>query len=79
MRTCKRMGIKTVAVYSEADANAVHVRTADEAVCIGPAQSSKSYLVMERILEVIKQTGAQAVHPGELSCKEEASVILTFS
>ena len=64
MRTCKRLGIKTVAVYSEPDSNALHVRSADEAICIGPAQSSKSYLVMERILDACKQTGAQAVHPG---------------
>lgn len=64
MRTCKKMGIKTVAVYSEPDANALHVRSADEAVCIGPAPSSESYLVMERVIEAAKATGAQAVHPG---------------
>lgn len=64
MKTCKRLGIKTVAIYSEADANALHVRTADEAVCVGPAPSSESYLNMDAILAAIKQTGAQAVHPG---------------
>jgi len=65
MRTARRMGIKTVAIYSEADANALHVRMADEAVCVGPAASAESYLKIENILGVIKETGAQAVHPGE--------------
>jgi acetyl-CoA carboxylase biotin carboxylase subunit len=64
MRTCKEMGIRTVAVYSEADAIARHVRYADEAFCIGGPASSESYLRMDRILEVCKQTGAEAVHPG---------------
>lgn len=64
MRTCERLGIKTVAVYSEPDAKSLHVQTADEAYCIGPAASSKSYLNMEKILEVIDKSGAQAVHPG---------------
>ena len=63
-KTAKRMGIKTVAVYSEADASAMHVRMADEAYCIGSAASAESYLKMERILEVAKATGAQAIHPG---------------
>ena len=58
------MGIKTVAVYSEADANALHVRSADEAVCIGPAPSNQSYLLMDRVVDACKRTGAQAVHPG---------------
>lgn len=64
MRTCKEMGIKTVAVYSEADTWARHVRYADEAYCIGGPASSDSYLKMDRILEVCKNTGAEAVHPG---------------
>ena len=58
------MGIKTVAVYSEADASARHVRLADEAVLIGPAAAKESYLVIERIIAAAKQTGAQAIHPG---------------
>lgn len=62
--TCRRLGIKTVAVYSEPDAQALHVELADEAVCIGPAASTDSYLRMDRILEAVKLTGAQAVHPG---------------
>lgn len=64
IRTAKAMGIKTVAVYSDADANALHVRLADEAVHIGPAPSSQSYIVIEKILDAISQTGADAVHPG---------------
>jgi acetyl-CoA carboxylase biotin carboxylase subunit len=64
MRTAKEMGIKTVAVFSEADRNALHVRYADEAVCIGPAASSQSYLKMDTIIEVAQKTGADAIHPG---------------
>ena len=64
MKTAKKMGIKTVAVYSEADKEARHVQMADEAVCIGPAPSRESYLVMDRIIQVCKDTGAEAVHPG---------------
>uniref|UniRef100_A0AAY4E4E4 Propionyl-CoA carboxylase alpha chain, mitochondrial n=1 Tax=Denticeps clupeoides TaxID=299321 RepID=A0AAY4E4E4_9TELE len=64
MKTCKKMGIKTVAVHSDVDANAVHVKMADEAVCVGPAPTSKSYLNMDAIMNAIRQTGAQAVHPG---------------
>jgi propionyl-CoA carboxylase alpha chain len=64
MRTAKRMGIATVAVYSEADADAMHVREADEAVPIGPAASRDSYLRIDRIVEACRQTGAEAVHPG---------------
>ena len=64
IKTARRMGIRTVAVYSEADANARHVRLADEAVCVGPAAVRESYLVAERILDAAKRTGAQAVHPG---------------
>ncbi|MFT5569381.1 MAG: acetyl/propionyl-CoA carboxylase alpha subunit, partial [Cyclobacteriaceae bacterium] len=64
MRTAKDMGIATVAVYSDADKNAMHVRYADEAVRIGPPASSESYLVIENIIEACKQTGADAIHPG---------------
>jgi propionyl-CoA carboxylase alpha chain len=64
MRTARVMGIKTVAVYSEADADAKHVREADEAVVIGPAPAAQSYLVIDRIVEACRKTGAEAVHPG---------------
>ena len=64
MKTAKKMGIKTVAVYSEADKEARHVQMADEAICIGPAPSRESYLVMDRIIQACKDTGAEAVHPG---------------
>ena len=64
IRTCRLMGIATVAVYSEADAEALHVQMADEAVLIGPAPSRESYLVMEKIITAAKTTGAQAIHPG---------------
>jgi propionyl-CoA carboxylase alpha chain len=64
IRTARRMGIATVAVYSEADAEALHVREADEAVAIGPPPASESYLKIDRIVAACKQTGAEAVHPG---------------
>jgi len=64
MKTAKLMGIKTVAVYSDADKDALHVRMADEAVHIGASASAESYLVMERIIQACKDTGAQGVHPG---------------
>lgn len=64
MRSAREMGIKTVAVYSEADREALHVRFADEAVFIGPPPSSESYLKIEKIIAAAKQTGAQAIHPG---------------
>jgi propionyl-CoA carboxylase alpha chain len=64
IKTARKMGIKTVAVYSEADREARHVELADEAVCIGPAPSKESYLVADKILAACKQTGAEAVHPG---------------
>jgi propionyl-CoA carboxylase alpha chain len=63
-RTAKAMGIKTVAVYSDADANALHVTGADEAVHIGPPAVNQSYIVIDKIIEAVKKTGAQAVHPG---------------
>ncbi len=64
IKTARRMGIKTVAVYSEADAGARHVRLADEAVLIGPAAARESYLVVDKIIAAAKATGAQAIHPG---------------
>ncbi|HET8538772.1 MAG TPA: acetyl/propionyl/methylcrotonyl-CoA carboxylase subunit alpha [Anaeromyxobacter sp.] len=64
IRTARRLGIRTVAVHSEADANARHVRLADEAVAIGPAAARESYLVAGRIVEAARATGAQAIHPG---------------
>lgn len=64
MRSAKEMGISTVAVFSEADRNALHVRYADEAVCIGPPASSQSYLRMDKIIEVCKQLNVDAIHPG---------------
>ncbi|SFA89123.1 propionyl-CoA carboxylase alpha chain [Rhizobium sp. NFR07] len=64
IKTASKMGIATVAVYSDADANALHVKMADEAVHIGPAPSNQSYIVIDNILEAIRKTGADAVHPG---------------
>ena len=64
IKTARRMGIRTVAVYSEADADARHVRMADEAVLIGPPAARESYLVVDKIIAAAKQTGAQAIHPG---------------
>jgi propionyl-CoA carboxylase alpha chain len=64
IKTARRMGIATVAVYSEADKDARHVEMADEAVCIGPPPSKESYLVIDKIIAACKQTGAEAVHPG---------------
>lgn len=73
MRSAREMGIKTVAVYSEADRNALHVRYADEAICIGPAPSSQSYLLAEKIIEASLKTGAQGIHPGYGFLSESAA------
>ncbi len=73
MKTARRMGIATVAVYSDADADAVHVEMADEAVHIGPAAASQSYLLGDRIIAACKQTGAEAVHPGYGFLSENAA------
>ena len=73
MRTAKEMGIKTVAVFSEADRNMPFVRYADEAVCIGPALSAQSYLRADKIIEVALKTGADAIHPGYGFLSENAS------
>lgn len=64
MRSCREMGIKSVAVFSEADRTSMHVRYADEAYCIGPAPSNESYLVIDNIIDVAKKTKADAIHPG---------------
>jgi propionyl-CoA carboxylase alpha chain len=73
IKTARRMGIETVAVYSEADRDAVHVDMADEAVAIGPAPAAQSYLVIEKIVEAAKQTGAEAIHPGYGFLSENAA------
>src|SRR5215469_5773253 len=73
IRTCKRLGIATVAVYSEADAGAPHVTDADEAVLIGPPRPKDSYLNVEAILAAMKKTGAGAVHPGYGFLSENAA------
>ena len=64
IKTARRMGIKTVAIYSDADRHALHVRMADEAVHIGPSPANQSYIVIDKVMDAIKQTGAEAVHPG---------------
>ena len=64
IQTCKKMGIKTVAIYSDADENALHADLADEAICIGGSSSAESYLVIEKIIDACKKTKADAVHPG---------------
>ncbi len=86
MNTCREMDIQTVAVYSEADRSSLHVRYADEAYLIGPAPSAESYLDLEKIIEVAKKTGAEAIHPGygflsenakfSERCKEEGIVFI---
>ncbi len=73
IKTARKMGIKTVAVYSEADKDALHVELADEAVFIGPPPTAQSYLVMERIVQACKDTGAEAVHPGYGFLSERAA------
>lgn len=73
MKTIRKMGIKTVAVYSEADRNSPHVRFADEAVLLGKAPSSESYLVMEKVIAAGKQTGADGIHPGYGFLSENAA------
>ena len=64
IRACRELGVGSVAVYSEADADCLHVAYADEAVCIGPAPASQSYLVMPALIQAALQTGAEAIHPG---------------
>ncbi len=64
IKTARKMGIKTVAVYSDADRNALHVKMADEAIHIGPAPANQSYIVIDKIMDAVRQSGAEAVHPG---------------
>ena len=73
LRTVKALGLQSVAIYSEADAHAPHVRHADEAYCVGPAPAAESYLRQERILEIARQTGAEAIHPGYGFLSENAA------
>ncbi len=73
MRTCKQMGIATVAIYSEADRNSPHVRFADEAICVGPAASKESYLRIDTIIDVCKQLQVEGVHPGYGFLSENAT------
>lgn len=73
IRSARELGIKTVAVYSEADADSLHVKLADEAVCIGPASSGDSYLKIPHIIEAAKSTGSEAIHPGYGFLAENAS------
>ena len=77
IRACREMGIETVAVYSEADRDALHTQLADEAVCIGPAPSSQSYLSMENIISATIVTGADAIHPG-LDFSRKTAVLQNF-
>ena len=72
IRACRELGIQTVAVHSEADAGALHVRFADQAVCIGPAQASKSYLHIPAIISAAEITAADAIHPGYCFLSENA-------
>ncbi|HER26778.1 MAG TPA: ATP-grasp domain-containing protein, partial [Rhodospirillales bacterium] len=73
IKSAKAMRIKTVAVYSDADVGALHVQMADQAICIGPAPSSESYLVIDKIIAAIKSSGADAVHPGYGFLSENAA------
>ena len=77
MKTARAMGIKTVAVYSDADADALHVEMADEAVHIGPSAAAESYLIADKILQAAKDTGAEAIHPGYGFLSERASFVET--
>src|SRR5215831_19548482 len=81
IKTARKMGIETVAVYSEADKDALHVAMADTAVAIGPPPAAESYLVIEKIVDACRQSGAEAVHPGYgfLSEREAFPKALTFA
>ena len=75
IRACKELGIKTVAVYSQADADSLHVSFADEAYCIGPAQSAQSYLNIPAIISAALTSGADAIHPGYGFMAERADFV----
>ena len=77
IRTARALGLRSIAVYSEADARALHVRMADEAYCIGPAPAAQSYLVGERLIEVAKRAGADCIHPGYGFLSENADFAQT--
>ena len=79
IRACREMGIRTVAVYSEADKDCLHTLLADEAICIGPAPSSQSYLNMERILSATVAMKADAIHPGFGFLSEKLPVLQNFA
>ncbi|OYW82248.1 MAG: acetyl/propionyl-CoA carboxylase subunit alpha, partial [Hyphomonas sp. 32-62-5] len=73
IKTCRRLGVKTVVVYSDADAGSMAVEMADEAVYIGPSPAAQSYLVQDKIIDAVRQTGAEAIHPGFGFLSENAS------
>jgi len=73
IRACKELGIATVAIYSEADGDSLHVQLADEAVCIGPARSAESYLKIDRIISAAEITDVDAIHPGYGFLSENAA------
>ena len=75
MATAKRLGIRTIAVYSDVDANALHVQVADTAVCIGEASATKSYLSIDKIINAAKEAGADAIHPGYGFLSENAGLV----
>ena len=79
MRACRELGIQTVAVYSDADQNALHVQQADEAIHIGPASPKESYLGMDKIIAAAKQANAEAIHPGYGFLSENASFAAAVS